>query len=368
MARPATKSAPSAKKDKPPRSPPTSGQGGHKATSTASRGRDAEKATSGGRKKAGGQRKTPVHADISDSDSDSESEATKPTSREKAANGANRKALNKRQVPVQVGARNVDNGGPEEDEGALNDAAAGHALAIESDDSIEEASSEDDLSSLREKLAKANARARKLKQQTSSASTGSEGSGLIGRPKGIRNIQIGMGLAGGPGSKKNDLYESILREVRDLVIQANLPWHLPWDDIPYEDRAKLCRAAREKAPFLRRFKNDWPAIAMAQQYCKNRRNDAYRKGLLEPPAKYAYLKDNAAKRSETGMRGKRVYAEAEATTEEPAKTKRRRQSTRESESEGRAAPEASTSKSRAGKKKKRSEATSSNAYSAGEEE
>ncbi|KAI5822307.1 hypothetical protein K523DRAFT_358472 [Schizophyllum commune Tattone D] len=239
---------------------------------------------------------------------------------------------------------------------------------MRSDDSIEEPSSDDDLSSLREKLAKANAHARRLKQQPSSASIGNNSSGLIARPRGIRNIQIGMGLAGGRGSKKNDLYESILREVRDLVLQANLPWHLVWDDIPYEDRAKLCRAAHEKAPFLRRFKNDWPAVAIARQFCKNRRNKAYRKGLLKPPEKYAYLKANAAKRSETGLWGKRVYAEAEMAAEEPAKTKRRRQSTRGSESEGRTAPEASTSKARASKKNKGSGAASSNADSAGDEE
>ena len=59
---------------------------------------------------------------------------------------------------------------------------------------------------------------------------------------------------------------------------------------------KLTWQARENAPFLKRFFNDWPTKALAMQLLKNKRSYSYRRGYIEVPEKYAYLKDNAAKK------------------------------------------------------------------------
>jgi hypothetical protein len=55
--------------------------------------------------------------------------------------------------------------------------------------------------------------------------------------------------------------------------------------------------AREEAPFLKKFANDWPTQALAMQLLKNKRGYSYRRGYLEVPNKFAYLKDNAAKKT-----------------------------------------------------------------------
>ena len=54
--------------------------------------------------------------------------------------------------------------------------------------------------------------------------------------------------------------------------------------------------AREDAPFLKKFSNDWPTKALAMQLLKNKRSYSYRRGYIEVPDKYAYLKKNAAKK------------------------------------------------------------------------
>lgn len=60
---------------------------------------------------------------------------------------------------------------------------------------------------------------------------------------------------------------------------------------------------------MSRYVNDWATEAVAKQYMKNRRGHSYRRGYLDPPAKYAYLKENAAKRSDAprGNGKKRTY-------------------------------------------------------------
>jgi hypothetical protein len=56
--------------------------------------------------------------------------------------------------------------------------------------------------------------------------------------------------------------------------------------------------AREEAPYLKRFANDWATQALAMQLLKNKRAHSYRRGYLEVPERYAYLKETAAKRRE----------------------------------------------------------------------
>ncbi|KAH9023710.1 hypothetical protein EDB85DRAFT_2150954 [Lactarius pseudohatsudake] len=120
----------------------------------------------------------------------------------------------------------------------------------------------------------------------------------IERPRSGTNIQDGMRL-----SDDKPRYHAIRRLVMDLVAAAGINWEVRWADIPASKKAKLYQAAREQAPYLKRFSNDWATEALAKQLLKNKRGHSYRSGYLEVPAKYAYLKDNAAKRRPRGCRG-----------------------------------------------------------------
>jgi hypothetical protein len=45
-------------------------------------------------------------------------------------------------------------------------------------------------------------------------------------------------------------------------------------------------------PILKRYENDWATEELVKQYIKNKRRHGYRKGFLERPAQYGYLKTN----------------------------------------------------------------------------
>ena len=49
---------------------------------------------------------------------------------------------------------------------------------------------------------------------------------------------------------------------------------------------------------LDRYEQDWATKGLAHQYLKNKQSYGYRKGILNVPEKYQYLKGNAAQRSE----------------------------------------------------------------------
>lgn len=68
---------------------------------------------------------------------------------------------------------------------------------------------------------------------------------------------------------------------------------------------------RSKVEGLERYEQDWATEGLARQYLKNRRSYNYRQGRLDVPENYQYLKDNAAKRSNTpcGNTHKRKAAE-----------------------------------------------------------
>ncbi|KAF8262476.1 hypothetical protein EI94DRAFT_1704735 [Lactarius quietus] len=86
------------------------------------------------------------------------------------------------------------------------------------------------------------------------------------------------------------------RLIRDLVAEVGINWETPWMEISAVKKVKLYQAAHEEAPFLKKFVNDWPTQALAMQLLKNRQGHSYCHGYLEVPDKYAYLKDNAAKK------------------------------------------------------------------------
>jgi hypothetical protein len=73
-----------------------------------------------------------------------------------------------------------------------------------------------------------------------------------------------------------------------------------------------------------RYNKTGPLEGLACQYLKNKRSYGYRQGRLDVPAKYEYLKNNAAQRSEAprGNTHKRKAAEAkrEATAAKRART------------------------------------------------
>ncbi|KAJ7856987.1 hypothetical protein B0H14DRAFT_3640945 [Mycena olivaceomarginata] len=87
----------------------------------------------------------------------------------------------------------------------------------------------------------------------------------------------------------------------------------------------VARASRSRLPLekaLKKFKtsNKVPKVInklisgqdtglaeeIAKQYVKNKRRNAYKHGWLEVPAQYAYLKDNSAKRDQSGSRKRRA--------------------------------------------------------------
>ncbi|KAH9018361.1 hypothetical protein EDB83DRAFT_2528428 [Lactarius deliciosus] len=111
-------------------------------------------------------------------------------------------------------------------------------------------------------------------------------------PKGV-NIQVGMGLADdGPR------YHAIRRCVTALIGEAGINWELPWSQVPDVKKAKLYQAARKEIPYLAKFYNDWPTKELAMQLMKNKRGHSYRRGYIEVPEQYAYLKKNAAKKKQ----------------------------------------------------------------------
>ncbi|KAJ7136244.1 hypothetical protein C8R46DRAFT_1234774 [Mycena filopes] len=130
--------------------------------------------------------------------------------------------------------------------------------------------------------------------------------GSIPRPSGVAgtdyNIQDKMGL--GKGETNGRYYKSIMRTTREVVIQARVNWEKPWADVSADVKAKVFAVAAERHPILARYFNSWATEDLVKQYIKNRRQSAYRSGELEVPAKYRYLKANAAMRNPTGRRGR----------------------------------------------------------------
>lgn len=75
---------------------------------------------------------------------------------------------------------------------------------------------------------------------------------------------------------------------------------------------EMSMQARDQHSFLKRFVNDWATEEIVKQFMKNKCKNHYRNGWLEPPAKYAYLKQNSSMRDPTASRTKRVNMHPEA--------------------------------------------------------
>ncbi|KAJ7733999.1 hypothetical protein DFH07DRAFT_967754 [Mycena maculata] len=149
--------------------------------------------------------------------------------------------------------------------------------------------------------------------------------GSILRPAGSAGkdfgIQALMGL--GHGQRNRDKYKSIQRGVKDFVIRGGVNWEKPWAETSSETKSKVYAVARELHPILRRFHNDWATEELIKQYIKNRRNNVYRNKWLQVPAKYAYLKANAAKRDPSAPRGRQNKLAKVATAKKTKAVKER---------------------------------------------
>ncbi|KAJ7310836.1 hypothetical protein DFH08DRAFT_1088007 [Mycena albidolilacea] len=118
------------------------------------------------------------------------------------------------------------------------------------------------------------------------------------------NIQNEMGLGGNTNDREQ--YLAIMRNMHDLTHQASINWEQPWAKTPAGAKEKLFAVARERHPILKHYENDWATEELVKQYIKNKRCHGYRKGFLERPAQYDYLKTNSAKRNPSAPRGPRV--------------------------------------------------------------
>ncbi|KAJ7131800.1 hypothetical protein C8R43DRAFT_1133477 [Mycena crocata] len=129
----------------------------------------------------------------------------------------------------------------------------------------------------------------------------------VERPKGTAginfNIQDAMGL--GECAEDRKQYVSIMGDMRDLVFEAGIKWEVPWAKTPAELKGKFYAVARERHPILKRYVNDWATDELAKQFIRNRRRNEYKKGTLQRPAEFAYLKANSAKRNPSAPRGRK---------------------------------------------------------------
>ncbi|KAJ2927333.1 hypothetical protein H1R20_g9764, partial [Candolleomyces eurysporus] len=118
------------------------------------------------------------------------------------------------------------------------------------------------------------------------------------------SIQVAMGLVS--MVKKHQVYQTILRTVKDLAMCSGMSWELPWSQIPAAEKAKVFQIACEQHPFLKRFHNYWATKEIIKQYFKNKQGHHYQNGWLDVPKKYSHLANNSHKHSTSGSRVKKA--------------------------------------------------------------
>ncbi|KAL0058486.1 hypothetical protein AAF712_014836 [Marasmius tenuissimus] len=173
-----------------------------------------------------------------------------------------------------------------------------------------------------------------------------QGSDRKPRPKGSKwSISVEMDLAGSTAkrlkyntftvSSNSPILREILtiniakRNIRDLSLQGNLPWHVEWRDVPSGQLERVCEVAADKMPYLAQFDNHWATKAIIKQWMGNKRSYAYRTGTLKPNPKYQYLANNAAKRGNApGSRKKRATRVYEAKKAKKAAWKQKKRDAR----------------------------------------
>ncbi|KAJ7907418.1 hypothetical protein B0H13DRAFT_2273676 [Mycena leptocephala] len=153
----------------------------------------------------------------------------------------------------------------------------------------------------------------------------------ISRPRGTAgtHFSIKTAMKLDRSAADEEAYKCLLRNVRDLALNARINWELPWKQIPVDQKASLFEVARTRHPYLAKFENDWATEELVKQFIKNRRNRAYKNNWIPVPAQYQYLKANAAKRDPHAPRGKqrklaKVGAAAKAASKKKAVTAKSR--------------------------------------------
>ncbi|KAJ7119408.1 hypothetical protein C8R44DRAFT_877838 [Mycena epipterygia] len=139
------------------------------------------------------------------------------------------------------------------------------------------------------------------------------------------NIQNEMGLGGSRANR--EIYLALLRDLGELTHTAAIDWERPWFEIPAGATAKLFDVARAKHPILERYVNDWATEEIVKQFTKNKRRHSYQKNWLDVPAKYAYLKNNSAKRDPSASRKRRAVAAAPKKVASAKKAAKKKEAT-----------------------------------------
>ncbi|KAH9921277.1 hypothetical protein B0H21DRAFT_843729 [Amylocystis lapponica] len=80
------------------------------------------------------------------------------------------------------------------------------------------------------------------------------------------------------------LYNSMLREIAQLSIQAGLDYRTDFKNQPAAELGLVYKLAREMFPTLEQFANDWPTAEIVKQYLYNKRKNSVKKGYIPPRA------------------------------------------------------------------------------------
>ncbi|KAH9922694.1 hypothetical protein B0H21DRAFT_712627 [Amylocystis lapponica] len=96
------------------------------------------------------------------------------------------------------------------------------------------------------------------------------------------------------------LYNSMLREIAQLSIQAGLDYRTDFKNQPAAELGLVYKLsslaqAREMFPMLDEFANDWPTAEIVKQYLYNKRKNSVKKGYIPPRAERLKAAKDAGK-------------------------------------------------------------------------
>ncbi|KAJ7831277.1 hypothetical protein B0H13DRAFT_1915499 [Mycena leptocephala] len=96
----------------------------------------------------------------------------------------------------------------------------------------------------------------------------------IPRPRGTAgtHFSIKKAMMLDRSAADEEAYKCLLRNMRDLALDAHIDWKVPWKQIPVDQKASLFEVARTRHPYLAKFENDWATEELVEQFIKNRRN------------------------------------------------------------------------------------------------
>ncbi|KAJ3489497.1 hypothetical protein NLI96_g2090 [Meripilus lineatus] len=102
-------------------------------------------------------------------------------------------------------------------------------------------------------------------QRDNSRNTGnSEVSNLIDKPGGKFNLEETLGI-------EHPEYLSLRRDVRTLMIQAQIDWTENFHRVDSQKMSMVCKGAIAKHPHLKKYKNTWPVAVIANTHMQGKR-------------------------------------------------------------------------------------------------